>query len=141
MGIHADELVILIADRNPRVRDFLRREMVREGYRVFIAESAAELLAGGVIPAAPHLVIVDPDYPGTEVAVLLRELRRRFPCARIVVHTHDPVPEEIAACGALRLACDVVEKAASSIEALKALASDLIAGRPSGGKPSGSPAP
>jgi DNA-binding NtrC family response regulator len=116
---------ILIADRNPRVRDFLKREMIKEGYRVHLAESAGELLSGALHLDPLDLIIVDPDFPGAAAPVLLHGLQSRFPPVPIVVHTHyvNAGIEPAASASGL---CRVVEKGGSSVERLKQVASEMI---------------
>jgi len=79
---------ILIADRNPNVRELLKRELVAEGYRVHLARSGREVLnrlddASGL----PDLVIMDPDLPDMEEFSLLEVMRRRRPELPVVIHT------------------------------------------------------
>jgi CheY-like chemotaxis protein len=40
-----DPFTILIADRNPNVRELLKRELVAEGYSVQLARSSREVLS------------------------------------------------------------------------------------------------
>jgi CheY-like chemotaxis protein len=127
-------ITILIADRNPRVRDFLRRELSKEGYRVELAESPAELLGGAAHSDPPDLLIVDPDFPGSDAPALVQGLKRRFPQTVVVVHTHDVLAGSLAAVVAAG-GSRVIEKRGSSVEALKQLASELAAYRFPGGRP------
>jgi DNA-binding NtrC family response regulator len=114
---------ILIADRNPHVREYLRREMISEGYRVRLANSKRELLNSFVNQEPPDLVILDPDLPdGSDVNILDQILEKR-PSLPIVVHTYHPQylerpepPENMA----------TVEKTGTSIEGLKKVVLDLL---------------
>ncbi|MEJ2069137.1 MAG: response regulator [Syntrophobacterales bacterium] len=79
---------ILIADRNRNVRNFLRRELLREGYEVILAGEGRELLRlvnGG---HSPDILILDPDIP-TELtkAELIKLLHFHHPAFPIVIHT------------------------------------------------------
>jgi DNA-binding NtrC family response regulator len=137
MGSPPAGFTILIADRNPRVRDFLKREMTREGYRVHLAESAAELLHGAVHLDPLDLIIVDPDFPGAAAPGWLDSLKRERPAVPVVIHTHYVTTGvETAECR-IEKDCLVVEKGGSSVEKLKQLASE-VAGRSRKG--SGEPA-
>lgn len=139
MVISAGAISILIADRNPRVRDFLRRELAKEGYRVELAESVAELLVRAAPSVPADLLIVDPDFPGTDAAALVQGLRRRFPRAVVVVHTHELLAGSFTPAGFSGVD-HVVEKHGSSVETLKQLASELLARRFPGGRSNGRPA-
>jgi DNA-binding NtrC family response regulator len=117
----------LIADRNPRVRGFLMREMTREGYRVRLAENARDVLAYALQEAAVDLIIIDPDLPDASAVGLMDKLQALRPPVPVVVHTHYVPAEQAGASGAL-----AVEKGGSSVERLKRIAADLLA--PGGGK-------
>lgn len=125
MSAENEGFTILIADRNPRVRDFLKREMTREGYRVHLAESAGELLRLARHHDPLDLIIVDPDFPGAAAPALLQSLQSRLPPVPVVVHCHyanaghDPA-------GSAADRCQVVEKGGSSVEKLKQVASAMI---------------
>ena len=54
---------ILIADRNPNVLEFLRREFLREGYRVQLAKDGFDVCNLLRSHDAPDLVILDLDLP------------------------------------------------------------------------------
>jgi DNA-binding NtrC family response regulator len=117
---------ILIADRNRRVRDFLKREMLKEGFGVYLAENAGELIYEALNRNPLDLIIVDPDFPGAQTTDLLRELQRRCPPVPVVVHTHyvNSWPEAAGCSGAGR--CLVIEKGGSSVEKLKQVASQML---------------
>jgi CheY-like chemotaxis protein len=83
-----EAFTILIADRNPNVRELLKRELVAEGYRVELARSGREVLGFISDPAkALDLVIVDPDLPDMGEFSLLEVIRTRAPDLPVVVHT------------------------------------------------------
>jgi DNA-binding NarL/FixJ family response regulator len=115
---------ILIADRNPNVRDFLGRELAREGYTVREAASADALLRLASARQPVHLVILDPDLPGAAPQALLQQLSSRLPRVPLVLHVHDPR----AAYGIAPRSDDptlVVEKSGGSIVRLKQVAGVL----------------
>lgn len=53
---------ILIADRNPRVRDLLKRELVALGYLAISVKNKAEV-ASAMHYSRVDAVIIDPDLP------------------------------------------------------------------------------
>jgi DNA-binding NtrC family response regulator len=114
---------IVIADRNPRVRGFLEREMRREGYRIRLAESAQELLKWAFNHDPIDLIILDPDLPDSVDSHLLTTLRNRLPRVPVIIHTHyaHNLPE--AEDGS---AFFTVEKGGSSVERLKEVADDIL---------------
>jgi CheY-like chemotaxis protein len=79
---------ILIADRNPNVRELLKRELVAEGYLVHLARSGREVLNFmDDASVSPDLVIIDPDLPDMGEFSLLEVMRRRNPDLPVVIHT------------------------------------------------------
>ncbi len=114
---------ILIADRNPHIREFLRREMVAEGYRVRLARNGREVLRWVYHRDPVHLLILDPDLPDAEEVPVLERLSDRIPTLPVVVHTflsddtHYPP----------LLSTDVfVEKEGTSIEGLKRVIDKIL---------------
>jgi DNA-binding NtrC family response regulator len=81
-------LTLLIADRNPHVREFLKREMMAEGYQVRLFKSGRELIDAVQAPGAPpDMVILDPDLPDADDRSLVHQIRRIAPGLPVVVHT------------------------------------------------------
>ena len=114
---------ILIADRNPRVRGFLQREMSKEGYRIVLAESARDLLQWAFDRDPVDLIILDPDLPDAVDSHLMSLLRKRIPLVPVIIHAHpsQSLPEPDAA-----ISFVTVEKGGSSIERLKEVAGNLL---------------
>ena len=113
---HSD---ILIADRNPNVREFLRREMSAAGYRVRLAVSGTQALEY----ASSHpvsLLIVDPDLPDADSIALLEKLRISVPSLPIVVHTFSADKFDSSDISAF------IEKEAGSIEQLKQIVTEIL---------------
>ena len=117
------EFNILIADRNPHVREFLKREMMTDGYQVRLAENGRQLLKWVYHHEHLDLLIVDPDLPDIDVLSLVTKLRDRIPFLPVVVHTflldysdHLDVLQSFP----------FVEKKGSSIEHLKKVVFDIL---------------
>lgn len=114
---------ILIADRNPHVREFLRREMMAEGYRVRLAKNGHEVLRWIYHYEPLDLVILDLDLPDANDAPLLDKLNDRIPTLPVVVHTLST--DDVAANGD-SLPVVFVEKEGDSIENLKKVVADML---------------
>lgn len=114
---------ILIADRNPHVREFLRRELAREGYRVRIARSGKELIQVVYHEEIIGLLILDPDLPDVEISLTMRKLKNRIPFLPVVIHTHASDWEENGY--GLRHVV-FVEKRGNSVERIKAVALEIL---------------
>lgn len=81
-----DEFVILVADRNRHVREFLERELVMEGWRVLSARDGRELLHIIESESPPDLVILDLDIPYLNDLSILRRIQERKPVLPLVIH-------------------------------------------------------
>ncbi len=78
---------LLIADRNPHIRNFLKREMQAEGYNVQLAKNGREVLNLIYSPAPIDLLIIDLDLPGASELNLLKCLEDRIPELPFVIHS------------------------------------------------------
>jgi DNA-binding NtrC family response regulator len=110
------EYTILIADRNSNVREFLKREMTEEGFRVLQAEKGMEVIKIVYQDFPLDLVILDPDLPDMEETRLLKKIGARIPPLPVIIHAFDS--EEINYFFYLRQAA-FVKKGGRSIEKLK----------------------
>ena len=81
---------ILVADRNRHVRELLRRELTREGYRVEVARDGREVLMEINGDQPPHLLILDLEIPYVDELEVLARLKERQPPLPVVLHTFLP---------------------------------------------------
>ena len=79
---------ILIGERNPHIREFLKREMVAEGYNVQLAKNGREVLNLVYSSAPIDLLILDPDLPGASELNLFKSLADRIPALPLVIHDY-----------------------------------------------------
>jgi len=81
------EFNLLIVDRNPHIRNFLKREFQSEGYHIQLAKNGRELvdLIYGSTPI--DLVIIDPDIPDVSQLNLFKSLEDRVPTLPFVIHS------------------------------------------------------
>ncbi len=77
--------IILLTDRNPNVRELLKREFEVEGYQVRLARDARELCAG-LESATPDLVVLDMDAPYLGERAVQDRLLRVSMAAPVVLH-------------------------------------------------------
>lgn len=106
---------ILIADRNPRVRDLLKRELSFEGYNALTAKNAREV-ASAMQYGSVDAVILDPDLPDASSLSVYACIQKRTP----------PMPVLVLSCNtesvlSLFKGADVstVEKGEGSLEIIK----------------------
>ena len=112
---------ILIADRNRHVREFLRRELISEGYRVLVAKDDRELLSI-VDGEAPDLLILDLEIPYGGGLTVLQRLSNRNPPLPVVIHSF---LTEYASDPAVQAQGSFVEKMANT-DVLKAAILDIL---------------
>jgi DNA-binding NtrC family response regulator len=84
---------ILIADRNRHVRDFLRRELMSEGYQVEVARDGREILQMLNGQDQPDLLILDLELPYLIELKVLELLQERLPSLPVVIHSFLPEAE------------------------------------------------
>ena len=117
------KIKILVADRNQHVREFLKRELMAEGYKVRLAKNVQEVLKKVYHTETLDLLILDPDLPGTDRLSLLKKLHNRIPALPVVVHTYltdyNDYTNELS-----KLA--FVEKSGSSVESLKKMVHEIL---------------
>ena len=114
---------ILIADKNPHVRELLKREMIADGYRVHLAQNAHQLLKWLYHNEHFDILIVDPDFPDADVSSLLNQLQEHFPLLPVVIHTIFTDFGEYT--NVLRV-FPFVEKQGGSIDQLKNVVFDIL---------------
>ncbi len=109
---------ILIADRNPHVRAFLKRELLAEGYRVKVAENAGNAVRWVFHSDMIDLLILDPDLPDLEDSALFKELNERIPAIPVLLHTHQRSYGDYARSGG-NANFTIIEKEGDSVERIK----------------------
>jgi CheY-like chemotaxis protein len=138
-----EAFTVLIADRNPHVREFLRREFLNEGYRVLTAKNGRDILEQVYGPGRLDVLVLDLDLPDTNGTDLLDLLQDRIPGLPLVLHCF--APEEESREEAFIKARAFVEKRGNSVDRLKKVLRELLsAGNKTGPDPvlpSGSGAP
>ena len=98
---------ILIADRNRHVRNFLRRELLEEGYKVEVATDGRDILRKMNVDGLPDLLVLDLEIPHAGGLTILKRLMHQFPHLPVIIHTF---PTEDANSPVVRSAAAYVEK-------------------------------
>lgn len=119
----ADQFTILIADRNPHVRDFLRRELISAGYRVQLAKDGREVLRMTSADEPPELLILDLDMPYVSGVTILDELQKQKSHLPVVIHT---LLTEHAKHPAVQSAASFLEKRGDNIDGFKATVEQVL---------------
>ncbi|MBI4642362.1 MAG: response regulator [Deltaproteobacteria bacterium] len=84
---------ILIADRNRHVREFLRRELMIEGYQVEVARDGREVLEMIHGRTPPDLLILDLELPYVTELKVLELLQEKLPSLPVIIHSFLPESE------------------------------------------------
>lgn len=78
---------ILLVDRNKRLRQFLQRELIRDGYDVEGLSNTKELLLRKCSNIPVDLIIIDIDLPVISGLRALEQLLFTYPPVPILVYT------------------------------------------------------
>jgi DNA-binding NtrC family response regulator len=81
------EFNLLIVDRNPHIRNFLKREFQSAGYTVQLAKNSRELVDLIYGSTSIDLVIIDPDFPDASQMNLFKTIEDRVPALPFVIHS------------------------------------------------------
>ena len=116
-------ITILIADRNPHVREFLSRELRLEGYRVEETKDGREVLKRIQSDRHPDLLILDIDMPYVSGLAILEDLQKRESPLPVIMHTFLTQYEKHPA--VQRVAC-FWEKRGNNIDGFKATVAQVL---------------
>jgi len=118
-----DSFTILIADRNPRVRDFLQRELNAEGYQTKMAKDGREVLALSDADESCELIILDLDMPHVSGLSVLETIQKRRPSLPVIIHTFLTEYEQHPA---VQMAAGFWEKRGNNIDGFKAMVMEVL---------------
>jgi len=118
-----NKCTILIADRNPHVREFLRRELSIPGFQVLKAKDGREVLRMFNSGDPPDLLILDLDIPHVSGVEILRKLQDKKIRVPVVVHTF---LTEYADHPAVRKSAAFLEKTGDDIDGFKLVVNDVL---------------
>jgi DNA-binding NtrC family response regulator len=106
-----NSFTVLITDRNRHVRNFLRRELIAEGYQVEVVVDGRDLLRK--ISKAPpvDLLILDLEITPLGGVAVLRRIQRQHPKLPVIIHSFTT---EESSHPAVRKAAAFVEKAGNA---------------------------
>lgn len=80
------KFTILIADRNPRIRQFLKREFVSDGYQVLLAKNRDELVSTIWRDDTLDLLVVDDEILTPDESQVVQRLSNRIPPLSFIIH-------------------------------------------------------
>lgn len=114
---------ILVADRNPHIRQLIKRELGTCGYQFQLVRNGKELLRALYGQPPVHLLILDPGFPGMEAKDTVRKIVDRIPQLPVVLYRFGgaDIQRTFAAEDVF-----YVDKNGSSIETLKSTVNDIL---------------
>ena len=118
-----EPFTILIADRNPNVRELLKREMTAEGYRVLQAKGRREVLKRAFSRTPLDLLIFDLDLPDAGEIEIFKKLSERIPPLPVVLHSFQTDGVEVSEAA---IPVVFVEKRGNSVERLKKVIWEML---------------
>jgi DNA-binding NtrC family response regulator len=117
------KFTLLIADRNRNVREFLKRELIAEGYRVNVAKNGQEVLKWAYHQGPLDLLILDVDLPDASEIPVLEILGDRIPVLPVVVHSFSSDYSNHLSYPGIT---EFVEKSGNSVEQLKKVVFNVL---------------
>lgn len=117
------QYTILIADRNPNVRELLKREFMALGYRIILAKNGNDVLRTIYNPEPLDLVILDLGLPDENGLRILQRVQDRIPTLPVIVHSFFADYAEVRPDNPLT---SFVEKKGDSVEILKKMTVRLL---------------
>ena len=116
------QITLLVADRNPHVREFLKRELQANGCQVQLASTGQEMMQR-IQTVLPDILILDPDMPDVTDISLIRYIHHAYPQMPVVVHSllTEVIYQLDASCPVV-----FVEKRGNSIDHLKHAIKDIL---------------
>lgn len=116
---------ILVADRNPHIRAFLKRELTASGYSVRPVSTGKDLLNAIYGPDPIDLLVLDPDFPGSDPADIARKLADRIPALPVIIYA---IPDNDGFSDAFPGHPSRVDKDGQSVERLKDTIRNMLFG-------------
>jgi CheY-like chemotaxis protein len=111
----SESLRLLVTDVNHHVRDFIKRELEKDGYIVVCVSNGMEFCRCLNKALPPHVIVLDPEILKTGGHTLIEEIIRQEPSIQIIFHAYEEFLGELETGENIH----VVEKSASSIGSLK----------------------
>ena len=117
-----EKFTLLIADRNRNIREFLQRELITDGYRVFLACDGRQVLKI-IENEVPDLLIIDLDIPYADELRVFERLQNGNQLIPLLVHT---LPPGDTTSSFIQRAAGFVEKDGNNITNLKDTITQLL---------------
>lgn len=85
-----NKFTILITDKNPRIRKFIKRELSKEGYNIILAGTDKEFLELlNDINKKINLIIMDPDISDVNFNIILKNIKLFIKKGYFIIHCYE----------------------------------------------------
>jgi DNA-binding response OmpR family regulator len=117
------QFTILVADRNPRIREFLAREFESSGYQVLLAGDGRDVLRRANVLPPFDLLILDLDITYPSGLTILKKMQARKSPLPIVVHAS---LEEHKSHPLVQRTAGICRKKGNNVAALKEMVGQIL---------------
>jgi DNA-binding NtrC family response regulator len=115
--------VLLIADPKKNVREFLKREMHQNGYRVLTAKTGKEIMAVLKNDPSIELLIIDPNLPDVTDWSIFTLIENHTPRLPVIIHTYiQDYAEHVLTHGSVHF----IEKRGNSVSSLRKIIEKVL---------------
>ena len=88
-GKPVKQKIIIISDRNPHIRNLLKRELEACGYTVWVGEKTVNAIELCFHPSSPDLLIVDDSLLNFDRSMVMEKTGNRIPPIPVIISTFD----------------------------------------------------
>ncbi|MBW1916062.1 MAG: response regulator [Deltaproteobacteria bacterium] len=117
------KITILVSDHNKNVREYIKREISKKGYSVYLAQNSKQVFRYIEHDKSIDLLILDPEMPDLDENTLLEEIHRKNPALPVIIHT---LSKEYKIAENSHNIAAVIEKIDNSVESLQEVISWLF---------------
>lgn len=78
--------ILLVYDWNPNIRELMRRELTRMGYKVRVAKNPKEIIKYAYWPIPPDAIILDPEGIHKDLSSFLWDIDAVNPNIPVIIH-------------------------------------------------------
>lgn len=115
--------LILVADRNPRIRDFVQRELKSDGYRVYTVENYDQLKNWITRHGPLDILVIDPNMSDLDDRTQFETIMKGRPALAVIFHCMASDYPDLS--GSQRKVF-FIEKSGQSVDLLKQRISMLV---------------
>ena len=120
-----EKITILVSDHNKNVREYIKREISKKGYNVYLAKNSNQILRYLEHDKSINLLILDPEIPDSDEKTLLEKITRQNPALPIIIHTFSKEEYSNRSRNSHKILA-VLEKIDYSVDSLQLIIDELL---------------